>query len=131
MPLYEVESNGNKHKIFYFCGDRAEWTRLIVKNCNKFKDVYVCDSEAGSYPKKVKIIRSKLTTKRFLGVDLKKSAVFIKASLKEIRKFLTAGWVGCDILVINVDMFIIVQGLRKNVLEISSKRNIQHYSKYK
>ena len=131
MPLYEVEPNGNKHRIFYFCGDRAEWTRLIIKNCNKFKDVYVCDPEAGSYPKKVKVIRSKLTTKRFLGVDLKKSAVFIKASYKDIRKFLTAGWVGCDILAINVDMFIIIQGLRKKALESSSKRNIGYYIKYK
>ena len=131
MPTYEIISEGNKHKIFYFCGDRTEWTKLIIKNCNKFKDIYVCDSEAGSYPKKVKIIRSKLTAKRFLGVDLKKSAVFVKASLQDIRKFLNAGWVGCDMLVVNVDLFIIVQGLRKEALESSSKRNMWYFNMYK
>ena len=134
MTLYSAQVTGEK-KFLYFWGDRLTWDKLIVKNCKAFKNVYVCDPYANRYryPKEVKLITSKQTAKRFANIRLEKSAVFINGNTTDVNKFLSNNWIGCDVIVVNVDIKTISYGLRKDVkvLEHSSRRNIKYISKYK
>ena len=134
MVLYNAEVYGGK-KFLYFWGDRLTWDKLIVKNCKAFKNVYVCDPYANRYryPEEVKLITSKQTAKRFMSIRLEKSIVFVNGSATDVNKFLGNSWIGCDIIVINVDLNAILYGLRKDngILEPSSRRNIKYIKKYK
>lgn len=134
MVLYNAKVAGSK-KFLYFWGDRLAWDKLIIKNCKASKNVYVCDPFANRYryPEEVKLITSKQTAKRFRNIRLEKSIVFINGNAADVNIFLGSNWIGCDIIVINVDLNTIMYGLRKDtkILEPSSRRSIKYIKKYK
>ena len=128
-----IERRGFNY-VFFVYSSSEEWDNLIVSNIKNCKNTYVFDpySYRGRYPDSVKFIKSIPTTRRFMGVRLSDTFIFINSVNTEIsRKFI-------DNMVpfrrtyylIRIELRDLVKLVKKRELELCCRRSMKTIQKY-
>lgn len=124
----------SKRPVFYFWGSSAEWDNLIYGNLYKADNIFLCDKTAPifKYPSRVKLIKSEITARRFLGIGLRNTLVFINAeNLKILDKFRNIVWHGATYLIFRMNREDLIDVCLTERVDLCSKRSVKYLKLYK
>lgn len=131
VALRDVSS---RKPVFYYWGSDPEWDILIYNSLKQGKDTYLWDRTANllHYPPQLKIIKSQLTARRFLGINLRDAIIFVNAiPLYDVERALKIDWHGGRYFIVRVDRRDLVQIILKGKVDLCCNRRAKYLRMFK
>ena len=127
VALKDIKS---KRPVFYFWGSDEEWDKLIYSSLKRYKNTYLWDKTASfwKYPPQIKVIKSQITAKRFFGLRLDPSVIFVNAipiqDVFNINKVIS--WHGGVYFIVRLGRNELLQLIATDRVDLCSKKNMKY-----
>lgn len=126
--------NYSDHAFFVY-SSVEEWDNLIISNVKNCKETYVFDPHAHKeqYPKSVKLIKSVPTAKRFIGVRLTNSFIFINSIYVDVSKKFIKSMIPfrSSYYLIRIDLKDFTKLIKDREVDLCCRRNMWRIKQYK